>query len=799
MTGGGRAQRWLGGAATLATFALTAPAATAQTPPAPTATSLPSPAPAPTELLFHADLDGRFAPVCGQTPTVAIDYAGLLASIDARRAAALAGAAQPPVVLLGGNWAGPDPLASEILSDGAAGARTLAALLGRGQYDAIAVGHEELSLAPAVLDELLPVLARAGLPLVASNLICDARRPACAAIKRELLVRRPDAIVGVLAVVSPSVIAGIAPGRMAGLGLGDPAAAVREGVKRLRAAGATRVIVLTDGPRDTRALDEIDALQRHLEEPGAPDLLLAAGLTDEETGRTVRLLWREGAPPVVGAAAGVRALTTVMLAGAEVAADAVPTAPGARDPQLEQLTATAIATTCARAAQPIAPAAVKGTLTRDDFRSYVLEVMRRRAGAEIALLNAPFVKRAPFPISGTLTRGDLERALPYRAVIGAARVPGPVVESLLGPALSNGKLAIVGLGKGAGGLQVNGRSLDRAREYRVATIAFVAEGGDGIFAPHALPFAPLPGAPDLRDAVADFLARDTAAEDGDPTVNAKTDFGRPPADRPLLVALADGEFDFSSTSISNGPGYGDTQLTRAQQTLVKGEATLVTQLRQPIHEADGRLDLQYGWSRNKPPGMPEVSGETADLITGIVSDSYKGLHDWRRVPRPFIPDPYARVWLESEFTRPEVTPTQTRSYHHLQLTNTAGAQFTLTPRLKLRAGVGAQSELLAPSPDGGWHAVIEAGGTLDPTAIATFGALAVKLEGLFDYDFVDPTEMRQHQLRASGKLSVPLLPALFLTVGLEVFAVERQELGWAASYDTTIGLRLHTDVAHQAL
>jgi 2',3'-cyclic-nucleotide 2'-phosphodiesterase (5'-nucleotidase family) len=797
LTGGARAQRWSGGAATLVAVALTAPAATAEMSPA-RAASAPGSA-APTEILFHADLDGRFAPLCGQPLAAASDYAGLLASIDGRRAAALADGARPPVVLLGGNWAGPDPLITEILSGGAAGAHTVAGLLGRGQYDAIALGHEELSLAPALFDELLPVLARAGRPLVASNLTCDARRPACGAIKRDILVHRPDAVIGVLSVVSPSVIPGIAPGRMAGLGLSDPVAAVREGVKRLRAAGATRVVVLTDGPRDTRALDEIDVLQRHLGEPGAPDLLLAAGLADEETGRTVRLLRRDGAPPVVGSALGAGALTVVELAGDEVSADAVPTAPGARDPEIERLTATAVATTCARAAQPAAPAPVKGTLTRDDFRSYVLEVMRRRAGAEIALINAPFVKRGPFPINGTLTRGDLERALPYRAVIGAARVQGPVVESLLGPALGNGKLAVIGLAKAASGLQVNGRPLDKAREYRVATIAFVAEGGDGIFAPHALPFAPLPGAPDLRDAVVAFFAHDTAAEDGDPTVNAKTDFGRPPAARPLLVALADGEFDFSETSISNGPGYGDPQLTRAQQTLLKGEATLVTQLRQPIHEADGRLDLQYGWSSNKPPGMLEVSGETADLITAIVSYSYKGLHDWRRVPKPFIPDPYARVWLESEFTRPEVTPTQTRTYHHLQLTNTVGAQFTLTPRLRLRAGAGAQSELLAPPPDGGWHAVIEAGGTLDPTAIATVGALAIKLEGLFDYDFVDPTGTRQHQLRASGKLSVPLLPALFLTVGLEVFAVQRQELGWAASYDTTIGLRLHTDVAHQSL
>jgi hypothetical protein len=372
------------------------------------------------------------------------------------------------------------------------------------------------------------------------------------------------------------------------------------------------------------------------------------------------------------------------------------------------------------------------------------------------------------------------------------------VESLLAPALGNSKLTVVGLAKTAGGLQVNGRPLDKAREYRVATIAFVAEGGDGIFAPHALPFSPLAGAPDLRDAVADFLTHETGAQDGDPTVNAKTDFGRPPSARPLLVALADGELDFSDTSISNGPRYGDAQLTRAQQTAVKGEATLVTQLRHPIHDADGRLDLQYGWARNQPLGMPEVSGENTDLITAIVSYSYKGLRDWRRVPRPFIPDPYARVWLESEFTRPDVTPTQPRTYHHLQLTNTAGAQFTLTPRLKLRAGAGAESELLAPSPAGDWRAVIEAGGTLDPTALATVGPLAVKLEGMFDYDFIDPTGTRQHQLRATGKLSVPLLPTLFLTVGLDIFAVERQELGWGASYDTTIGVRLHTDVAHQA-
>ena len=77
--------------------------------------------------------------------------------------------------------------------------------------------------------------------------------------------------------------------------------------------------------------------------------------------------------------------------------------------------------------------------------------------------------------------------------------------------------------------------------------------------------------------------------------------------------------------------------------------------------------------------------------------------------------------------------------------------------------------------------------------------MAVRLEGLVNYDFVDPGGTRQHQLRGTAKLSVPLVPPLFLTIGVDVFAVQRQQLGWGASTDTTVGLRVHTDAAHQAM
>jgi 2',3'-cyclic-nucleotide 2'-phosphodiesterase (5'-nucleotidase family) len=746
------------------------------------------------EILFHADLDGRFAsPSCGKPAPPVPDAGAIAATLAAARASSPAA-----VTILGGNWAGPDPFGAALFGAGAAHADVLAAVLRRGGYDAIAIGHNELALDAATLDALLPRVASAGLPLIASNLTCDARRPACAVIRRDLLLRRGAETIGLLAVISPSVLPGLPADRAATFRLADPVAAIHDGVARLRKAGATVVVAVTDGPRDARALDEVDGLMRHLAGTSAPDLLLSAGLTDEDTGRPVELIRRQGAPPAVGSPVGTRGVSRVRWADGEITVDTLPPAAIA-DPEVEARLRSIEEPFCLAASRPVAPAPIRGALSREQFVTYVLEVLRLRAGAEIAVINRDFVKRAPFPLTGTVTEGDLQRALPYGAVIGAGRVQGPVVESLLGAALGNPKLAAVGLAKTKDGLKVNGRPVDKARAYTVATIGFVAAGGDGIFPPHSLPFTPLTGAVDLRASVAEFLRSKTAAEDGDPTVDVATDFGPPAVDRPLLVLLADGELDFSDTSISNSPGYTDAQLTRAQQTSAKGEVTLVAQLRQPVHEADARFDAQYGWTRTQPAAMPAVSAESVDLLTAIVSYSYRGLRDWRRFPRPAIPDPYVRVWLESELTRPEVTPTQLRGYHHLQLTPTAGGQLTLTPRLRVRAGAGAQSELLAPGAAGDWQAVIEVGATLDPTAIATWSALAVRLEGLINYDLVGPTETRQNQLRGTGKLSVPLLPTLFLTVGLDVFAVERQALGWGTSYDTTIGLRVHLDAAKQRL
>jgi len=781
-----------------------------------------TPAAAPAvELLFHADLDGRLVPLtCADPPEkVAVtDYAALTGRIAAARAQALSDGVPVPLVLLGGNIATPDLYGASLLERGPSGIAALSAILADAHYDAVALGHHELSLSESQLHQLVTALNRNGAPVIATNLRCDARvRRQCPAVQADALVKHGSVTVGVVATISPAVVPGIPRALFAGLSLDDPVKAASPAIQRLRERGADWVVLMAQGPRDASSLDQMDALARQLSSAPAaqrPDVILAGGLAGEPGDRPVLTLRREGAAPIAGSPTGADGLTRIRLAvppasattsddpvatGASVEIDPLPSRGTPRAPETAARLDAELAIACARYGAAIAPAPIRDVLTREAFTSYAIEVMRRRSGAEVALLNRAFVKAAPFPLRGTLTRAQLHRALPFRAVVGVGNVSGAVVESALGAALAKDRVSVVGLARTEGRLEVNGRALDKTRAYKVATIAFVASGGDGIVPPGTLPWRPLPGEPDLRDLVEDFLSRHTADRDGDPSIDPSTDFGGPVSLRPLLVALGDLGLDLASTSIANPASYTDTQLVRASQLAITGNASGLLQVRARVHEADVRLDLKYGWSRNQPIGSPLTSGETSDLITFSGVYNFRGLRGPQFLLKRTVPDPFVRIRLESEFTRPDLTATQTRAFHHAQMTNTAGVLFTVLPKLKLRAGGGAQAELLASGADGAWQPVLEAGGTLDPVAVATFGPLVVKLEGLVDYDFVDPTGLRQHQVRGRGKLSVPLLPALFITMGVDVFAVQRQRQGWGTAADIIAGLRVHHDVAYQGL
>ena len=761
------------------------------------------------DVYFHADLNGRLArPSCDGTKPARADYAALLGALADAKAATTAGAPRPSLTLLGPNQLAPDLFTRQLFADDPARAASdLAALFARAGYGAFTLGSRDLAVDPAWLVRYARAMSDAGVPLVLSNVSCEAGAPAdrgalCRLARSRALVDVAGVgKVGVLAALSPRLADGIEASRRQGLVFADPLAALTREAAALRAEGATRVVVMTEVAGDRDGLEELRALQSALGRlPAPPDVVLSAGLADSDGERPVRLMRLDDAPVVAGSDTAAQSLTRVSFDADRLPdVSRVAAAPARADAGAARVLAPWSQQYCARFGQPLGPR-VRGIVTREDFVTYVLEVMRRASRAEIAIVNDKLVKAAPFPLAGAISAGELAQALPYRAVLGVARVGGAQLGATVGAALSNPRLRGVGLTNGDGGLKVNGRPIDGTRQYRVATISFVARGGDGIFSGTALPWRPLAGSPDVAALVSDFLVHDAGDEDGDPTIDPATDFGRPASQRLLVVGLTDLELDFADTSISNGPSYTDTQLARAQQTSFKGDWSSLLQTRAPAAETDSRLRVQYGWARTAAPGMPTVSAENLDLVTGSVTYNDRKLrHALFEHPDAAIPDPYARASLESELTRPDVTATQTRTYHHAQLTATAGLLFSVTSKLRLRGGAGAQKELVAPGAAGDVRSVVEAGATLDQVALATVGVLPVKLDGTVDYVLIEPLGTTAQQLRASAHLSVPLLPRLFISAGVDLYGAEYAPLGWAWSADTTVGLRVHLDAAHQRL
>jgi len=752
---------------------------------------------APIEVVYHADLEGRMAvPRCGEPGPEEPDYAAQVAAIRQLRQDAADRGAPPPIVLLGGDEIAPDLFVRGILKrDTDAGARDVAAALARAGYDAIAVGNHELSTERDRFERFAAAVTAAGMPLVWSNVTCDkAKARFCSYVRSDVLIERGGQQIGILAVLAKSTAATIAADKLVGIELEDPAEAITEGVARLRAAGAAAVIVMVQINSNRHGQDDVLALQLALGGPGAPDVLLSSGLSDADGRHPTLLVRQDGSPALVGSSAGTLGVTHVVLeprdGGTSADATAVASELGVGDDEVTRILAPHVADYCQRYSTPIGGPGAPVLATRDALIDYALAVMRRTTNSEIAIVNRGFVFGGAFPVAGAMTLASLKRAMPHPSVLGTVKIRGAALADVLAKGEASGHLAMLGAARPGPGksFQINGRPIEPARTYRIATIDFVAQGGDAIYGDDLKAWRPVRNAPDVRDLVQAALARSIQV-------------GAPASDRLLTVAIGDLGVDLLSTAVSNRAGLTDSQLSRAEQRAIKLELVTVLQLDHPLHRMDARMSLKYGYARTQPQGMPAAAQETLDLVQGTALYSYRGFTHGRTTSAA-VPDPYSRLGLETELTVPD-----TRTYRHAELTHTVGALFTLRHKLKLRAGAGYRTEIFASSgavdPEeakvGRFRFVAEAGAALDPVTIATFRTLAVTAEGSLDYFLLDPARSAEHQLRASGKLSLPILPLLFLTVGVDAFGVERKTVGRGGSVDLTLGLKLHLDAAHQAL
>ncbi|MGA7990138.1 MAG: 5'-nucleotidase C-terminal domain-containing protein [Thermoanaerobaculia bacterium] len=367
------------------------------------------------------------------------------------------------------------------------------------RVDAMAIGNHEFDYGSGVFT---PLMKGASFPVLGANIYdrTTGRRYSSPSV----VLERDGLRVGVIGIIGLDARSVALPSGITSLDFTDPVAEVRAAVKELRPK-VDLVVVLAHqgktGPMQTDAEGRPE-VQRDF----AEDIALAGAVPGIDVfvgGHAHRGIERPYVHPKTGTLIvqtygyGTRLgyLKLKLKDGRvadyhgellEVRSDELPP-----DPDVVRLLAPY------RDEARKAAGAPAGTLVKRLVRDYraesslgdfVTDVMRRKAGADLAFQNAGGL-RADLP-AGEVTRANVIDALPFVNSLVTLEMTGRQIREVLeqGLTLERGLVQVSGLtgtydlghpiGSRLLSADVGGRPLDDARPYRVATNSFLAQGGD---------------------------------------------------------------------------------------------------------------------------------------------------------------------------------------------------------------------------------------------------------------------------------------------------------------------------------
>ncbi|MEO1231621.1 MAG: hypothetical protein AAFZ18_22195 [Myxococcota bacterium] len=423
-----------------------------------------------------------------------------------------------------------------------------------------------------------------------------------------------------------------------------------------------------------------------------------------------------------------------------------------------------------------------------EFRAFILESMRLRAGAEVAILPCVgFAAETAFPLPPAPTRLDLRRALPFDNGMETARFTGAELrafESLL----SRPDVCMAGLGSG----KAAGRAIDPRRRYTVVTVEFVAQGGFEIVKPAMQSkFRPREDLPTVRNLVRNELEAHGFNVDANPD----------PDDEVEEPALFDVHLDIGATiksvNVENDTDAEAPQLTRRDFLGISGTVDLRVSLDLPRHRFEVSDRTRYGIVREElDEGEAETrENEDVTILEAVYSGRLSG-----GTERPWLPDAGASARLETEFTVPEE-----RGYQRALLQLGVGPSWRLASNLTVRSQLGLRRELMA---DGDSEDVAEAElaetrvalisvAELRDEALDVFGLRKARLNVRVDHAADLSGAVRDQVLQGRLTIDIPVTDVLSLTAGLDVYVLERERTDGqnlsGASLDTSLGLKSTTD------
>jgi 2',3'-cyclic-nucleotide 2'-phosphodiesterase (5'-nucleotidase family) len=744
-----------------------------------------------------SEVEGRFAQaVCYRDDLVREStHAGFTYAL-----ARAAEAPDEPMILDAGNLLTPHGVTRFAAENDPAGLAEMIAAVG---YRALALGLNDLAADRAAMLSVIRELNTLEVAMIASNLRCDADAEAlCGQVVDAAdppsmhVVNGRD--VAVLAVLRPEVLSLITPERARGLRLEPPKETIERFTREAREQGAQIVIAVVDAEIEGGPAQ----LATELSPASRPDLfILSSGsellfarpqslqpvLVGTPEGDAVEVLIRESdeirdgfeflAQPLEGR--GITAARPVLDWIAGIADEY-----------------------CRAWGRPLDGARLDEPIDLAGMHRLSAGIVRAAASADVAVLNRRALDthwRAGH--DGALTASDVYVALEYDEPIQVADVDAAWLTELARRARSSGQLVTPGLTFDGASIEIDGHPAEARARYRVATIRYLAAGGDDALPPltHGERWESL-GDATLRSVVLRYLERERAQ---DPRAALPDPEG-------TIEWLFRGSADltFSGSAVDNPPrrcdartppercrdgyvvdalgarrGAFDTSLLNRSDTLTFGlTIDLAADAAAPDWTWQNSANALYrtAWVQGTG-GRAGVFAEAADQIRGRSALAWRGLRQGR--DQWYIPDPTVDLFIESEFTEPAE-----RSWHWFLVRPTAGVRFQLFDRLQLQLLAGFQFQPFDPQME--VEAGVGATLALTPWDFLRYEDRFARVAFAFDYFLAGLGDDNRSQLRAQldagFDLAGPL--ALVLSVRLYVQGEDDQDIG--AAIDATAGLRL---------
>lgn len=743
-------------------------------------------------LVALGNLDGDLGPVdCRASEPSASSWARQVGYFQSLSLVYAAGGISAPIALHVGDSIFPGVLSRYLLSQGEEGAETLATLLAGLPIGAHGLGNREFSVDRQALLRFGEALKNQGIPLQAANLHCEPFQGGegiCHLLgeKPYELISHQNLTIAVTSVLSEDLLLTLAAEQREGLRVLDPKEVLPDVIREMRSEAD--LVIVQYHLRERRALEQATTLASAVE---GIDLLLTSHLeSDTAAGRMAVVQAGRTGTPIVSADSGTNSLIAIDLeirsrgtqqgvAIGTVSPRRVITTGAPLDRETQSLFESAVDRFCSDWGSAIgAQSRLAAPMDLPAMMTFILNVMRFSGRADIAVANRnAFRDEGQFPLAGELTEADIYRALPFENQVVIARVRGALLRSLA-PRFDQ-DLVATGFSRQGTQLLVNGRPIIDNHFYTIATLDFLAAGGDQVFPEGSLqdrsPLIPAfaSSSPTLDALVVKYIEAGLHLRpDGPSGIDPVASF--PDLHRKFFhtftgsVNATYNQVMVQSPQIDGAPAYGQSQLTVQSTEQINIDSRLALQSDSRNHRLNNDLTLQYATSRQSE--IEDASfEETRDLIRYRTRYRYQRLRA-EQAGRWYVPDPLTEGQLETEFTVPEA-----RDYRRLDLRGILGFSFQLVEKLDLRLGANVRRDINQPDGLTTWG--VNAGYTLARIDLIRFFGRPLQLESEIEVFYNDITNNNILELRSQNRAFFALFDRFFFTTTFNAFVFRNDAVG----------------------